>query len=223
MFSFFLRREMTCFAVMWTTWAYDDKCSILSSYLKSAGSNLISRTVRIHFANIMTLNNWEMIAETRSYIFRWRSCFCRHLVCLSSLIYWGSWGSKKSAKIAPIAICRKKNRFKLLSCDMIAHDGKVINLAPSLLNHRLETRSKAIKANRTKKWENRVDFALYFMVHCSNGDCAGHKRIQEVTVPLNQWCGSSAWSSCGHAHCPPTAAWATEDLTRKMCKGSAFS
>ena len=25
-FSFFLRREMTCFAVMWTTWAYDDKC-----------------------------------------------------------------------------------------------------------------------------------------------------------------------------------------------------
>ena len=25
-FSFFLRREMTCFAVVWTTWAYDDKC-----------------------------------------------------------------------------------------------------------------------------------------------------------------------------------------------------
>ena len=40
-FSFFLRREMTCFAVVWTTSAYDDKCSILSSYLWSAGSNLI--------------------------------------------------------------------------------------------------------------------------------------------------------------------------------------
>ena len=40
-FSFFLRREMTCFAVVWTTWGYDDKCSILSSYLWSAGSNLI--------------------------------------------------------------------------------------------------------------------------------------------------------------------------------------
>ena len=25
-FSFFLRREMTCFAVVWTTWSYDDKC-----------------------------------------------------------------------------------------------------------------------------------------------------------------------------------------------------
>ena len=40
-FSFFLRRELTCFAVVWTTWAYDDKCSILSCYLSSAGSNLI--------------------------------------------------------------------------------------------------------------------------------------------------------------------------------------
>ena len=40
-FSFFLRREMTCFAVVWKTWAYDDKCSILSSYVPSAGSNLI--------------------------------------------------------------------------------------------------------------------------------------------------------------------------------------
>ena len=28
--SFCLWREMTCFAVVWTTWAYDDKCSILS-------------------------------------------------------------------------------------------------------------------------------------------------------------------------------------------------
>ena len=40
-FSFFLRREMTCFVVVWTTRAYDDKCSILSSYVLSAGSNLI--------------------------------------------------------------------------------------------------------------------------------------------------------------------------------------
>ena len=40
-FSFFLRREMTCFAAVWTTLAYDDKWSILSAYLWSAGSNLI--------------------------------------------------------------------------------------------------------------------------------------------------------------------------------------
>ena len=40
-FSFFLRREMTCFAVEWTTWAYDDKCSILSSYVRHAGYHLI--------------------------------------------------------------------------------------------------------------------------------------------------------------------------------------
>ena len=32
-----------------------------------------SRIVRTHFWNIITLTNWKMIAETRSYIFRWRS------------------------------------------------------------------------------------------------------------------------------------------------------
>ena len=45
-----------------------------------------SRIVRTHFWSIMTLNNWKMIAETRSHIFRWRSCFCRRRVCLSSLL-----------------------------------------------------------------------------------------------------------------------------------------
>ena len=40
-FSFFLRREMTCSAVVWTTWAHDDKCSILFSYVPRAGYNLI--------------------------------------------------------------------------------------------------------------------------------------------------------------------------------------
>ena len=38
--SFFQRRERTCFAAVWTTWAYNDKSSILSSYLWSAGSTL---------------------------------------------------------------------------------------------------------------------------------------------------------------------------------------
>ena len=46
----------------------------------------ISRTVRRYFSSIMTLNNWKMIAETRSYIFRWRSRFRRRRVCLSSLL-----------------------------------------------------------------------------------------------------------------------------------------
>ena len=32
-FSFFPRHEMSCFEVVWTTWTFDDKCSILSSYL----------------------------------------------------------------------------------------------------------------------------------------------------------------------------------------------
>ena len=39
-FSFFLRRGMACFEVVWRTWAYDEKRSILS-YVPSAGSKLI--------------------------------------------------------------------------------------------------------------------------------------------------------------------------------------
>ena len=63
-----------------------------------------SRTVRTRFLSIMTLNNWKMITETRSYIFRWRSRlrWCR--VCLSSLIrkfkIYDATVAKKSLKIA---------------------------------------------------------------------------------------------------------------------------
>ena len=46
-----------------------------------------SRIVRTNFSSIMTLNNWKKIAETRSYIFRWRSSFRRRRVCLSSLLW----------------------------------------------------------------------------------------------------------------------------------------
>ena len=45
-----------------------------------------SRTVITHFLSIMTLNNRNMIAETRGYIFRWRSRLCRRRVGLSSLL-----------------------------------------------------------------------------------------------------------------------------------------
>ena len=72
--SFFLWREMTFFAVVWTTWAYDDKCSILSCPKRWFRFN--SRIVKPHFSGIMTLNNWK-IAEMRSDIFRWRSRFRR--------------------------------------------------------------------------------------------------------------------------------------------------
>ena len=45
-----------------------------------------SRIVRTHFSSIMTLSDWKMIAEPRSYIFRRHSRFCRRRVSLSSLI-----------------------------------------------------------------------------------------------------------------------------------------
>ena len=79
--SFFLWREMTFFAVVWTTWAHDDKCSILSCPKRWFQFN--SRIVKAHFSGIMTLNNWK-IAETWSDIFRWRSRFRRRRVCFKS-------------------------------------------------------------------------------------------------------------------------------------------
>ena len=51
-----------------------------------------SRIVRTHSSSIMTLNNWKMIAETRSYIFRWGSRFRWRRVCLSSLLSDGRLG-----------------------------------------------------------------------------------------------------------------------------------
>ena len=43
-------------------------------------------TVETYFARAVTLNNWEMIAETRCYIFRWRSCCRRRRYRLSSVM-----------------------------------------------------------------------------------------------------------------------------------------
>ena len=46
------------FAVVWKTWAYIDKCSILSSYLWSAGSNLIPGYFE-YISQAQWLNNWD--------------------------------------------------------------------------------------------------------------------------------------------------------------------
>ena len=60
-----------------------------------------SRMVRTHFSRIMTLNNWKIIAETRSYIFRWRSRFRRLRVCLSSLLFF--WRQREFASIGSLS------------------------------------------------------------------------------------------------------------------------
>ena len=83
-FSSFLWREMTFFAVVWTTWAYNDKCSILSC--PKRWFQFKSRIVKAHFSGIMTLNTWKIIAETQSDSFRWRSRFRRRRVCVSFLL-----------------------------------------------------------------------------------------------------------------------------------------
>ena len=90
--AFFIFWHFADVLVLSTTWndqfcscvdACDDKCSILSSYVPRFQFN--SRTVKTQFSSILSLNNWKMIAETRSNIFRWRSRFRRCRVCLNSL------------------------------------------------------------------------------------------------------------------------------------------
>jgi len=68
-FSFFLRREMTCFGDMSEWWKMFN--FVFLSLKRWFHFN--SSIVRTHFASIRALNNWEMIAERRSFILRWRS------------------------------------------------------------------------------------------------------------------------------------------------------
>ena len=56
--------------------------------------------VRTHFSHVMALNNWEMIAERRSYIFRW--CSRRRRLCLSSL-------AKNGARAIPLGESRGRS------------------------------------------------------------------------------------------------------------------
>ena len=74
-----------------------------------------SRIVRTHFANVMILNNWEMIAEMRSYIFRWPSGFRRHRLCLSSLL--GKLGVACYLHICKLGVICYLNRIpRCLAC-----------------------------------------------------------------------------------------------------------
>ena len=64
-------------------------------------------TVRTHFSSIMTLNNWKMIAEIRSYIFGWRSRFRGRRVCCSLIAEIMPFANKHwNFAWFPIVLCR---------------------------------------------------------------------------------------------------------------------
>ena len=62
-----------------------------------------SRMVRTHFSRAMTLNIWKMIAETRSYIFRWRSRFRRRRVSDYNAVMSSAYTSS-FVSLSPIVI-----------------------------------------------------------------------------------------------------------------------
>ena len=90
----FCRRSCSFFDVKWPVLQVCGRCEhMMTNFVFSCPKRwfqLNSRIVRTPFSSIMSLNNWKMIAETRSHIFWWRSCFRRRHVCLSSLIgkFW---------------------------------------------------------------------------------------------------------------------------------------
>ena len=74
-----------------------------------------SRIVRTHFSSIMSLNNWKVVAETRSHMFRWRSRFRRRRVCLSSLLLreatlWGRAGCDNRLIHSPPRVSSSRNK-----------------------------------------------------------------------------------------------------------------
>ena len=69
-FSFFLWCEMTFFAVVWMTWAYDDKCSIMSRPKRWLQFN--SRIVKAHILGIMTVVYASSVTHAR-----WSECGSR--------------------------------------------------------------------------------------------------------------------------------------------------
>ena len=86
-----------------------------------------SRMVRTHFSRIMTSNNWKMIAEMRSSIFRWRSRFRRRRVCLSSLVLW-------------LELTLRRSHFKCLSSSQeqssSSFDNNLNSLTPGTIDQK---------------------------------------------------------------------------------------
>ena len=87
-----------------------------------------SSIVRIHFSSIMTLNNSKMIAETRSYIFRWRCRIRRRSVCLSSLLSFGRLRQRMLLKCVPHV-----QHDYCSSCNQSDHCFLLLSLPSSLL------------------------------------------------------------------------------------------
>ena len=82
-----------------------------------------SRIVWTHFASVMTLNNSEMIAEIRSYIFIWRSCCRRRRLCLNSLI-------PLKARFSCFALC-SPNSIRIFTETFIPPLTRYLSLASS--------------------------------------------------------------------------------------------
>ena len=90
-FSFFPQLEMTCFAVVWTTWTWWQVFSFVHLSLKR-WFQFDSRIVGTHCTSVMTLNNLYCrnvkLHFQMTFSLSATSCFCQHWTLLVELIDW---------------------------------------------------------------------------------------------------------------------------------------
>ena len=113
----------------------------------------------------MTSNNWKMIAETRSYIFWWRSRFLRRRVCLSSLLKtlehaWHrevipiTWWTKSSMKLnsnkeRTLLHKHRKRTISSINCHVWKYSkGKMAsNIKPATTKRDIQLKTCLLKQN----------------------------------------------------------------------------
>ena len=105
-----------------------------------------SRIVRTHFSSIMTLNNWKMTAEPRSYIFRWRSRFRPRRVSLSSLFMCGAGFSDISNWVvntySTVLATRLQFNFCPFICNITHHTKRQLTFTVRHLAKELQSKMK---------------------------------------------------------------------------------
>ena len=121
-----------------------------------------SRIVRTHFASAITLNNCKIIAETRSYIFRWRSR------CLLLKLPNVCWRRRQPGLVSRMPLTRPRARDKLTCSFCLAATSLVIILF--VCNHNSFSTFQIVNKNsqrfgnsifRKSNWFDKTSFPLY--------------------------------------------------------------
>ena len=153
-----------------------------------------SRKVRKRFASTMSLNNWEIIAETRGYIFRWRSRCRRGRVCLSSLISKADVEEREKSENITSRFC---NNFSIIpsnyACKLCSkYPGIKLESAPQRYEEKIENLSSRYPQNWKNRWFHVVE-RMTTSSKCSKMKNARAKRAKLLFFIVKY---ANLWRSC---------------------------